>query len=151
MICMAIAQTPDPPCYVAVITLERTDSDDGYLEMFDAMFELAHAQPGFLGMEWVCDSGQRTGITSPYWADADAIAARGSSTPTTWSRSAWDRNTGTGPAPSGSPGWSVSTGGQLESWSRVRRSGPPRPSRVPIVDLPPPVVIRFELEHSGQG
>ncbi len=75
MICMAIAQTPEPPYHVAVITVERTDSDDGYLEMSDAMYELAQAQPGFLGMEWVYDSGQRTGITSSYWADADAIAA----------------------------------------------------------------------------
>jgi heme-degrading monooxygenase HmoA len=75
MIRMAIAQTPEPPYHVAVITVERTGSDDGYLEMSDAMYELAQTQPGFLGMEWVYDSGQRTGITSSYWTDADAIRA----------------------------------------------------------------------------
>jgi heme-degrading monooxygenase HmoA len=71
---MAIARTPEPPYHVAVITVERTESDDGYLEMADAMYELARTQPGFLGMEWVYDAGQRTGITSSYWTDADAIA-----------------------------------------------------------------------------
>jgi heme-degrading monooxygenase HmoA len=72
---MAIAQTPAPPYYMAVITVERAASDDGYFEMADAMYELATAQPGFLGMEWVYDAGQRTGITSSYWTDPDAIAA----------------------------------------------------------------------------
>jgi heme-degrading monooxygenase HmoA len=72
---MGIAQTPVPPYYVAVITVERTASDDGYFEMADAMNDLAQAQPGFLGMEWVYDAAQRTGITSSYWADAEAIAA----------------------------------------------------------------------------
>ena len=72
---MGIAQTPVPPYYVAVITVERTASDDGYFEMADAMYELAKAQRGFLGMEWVYDAGQRAGITSSYWTDPEAIAA----------------------------------------------------------------------------
>jgi heme-degrading monooxygenase HmoA len=72
---VAIAATPDPPYYVATITVERTEADDGYVEMADAMYQLAAAQPGFLGMEWVYDAGRRTGITSSYWASADAIAA----------------------------------------------------------------------------
>jgi heme-degrading monooxygenase HmoA len=71
---MAIAVTPDPPYYMAVITVERTESDDGYLAMADAMYQLAAAQPGFLGMEWVHDAGQRAGITASYWTSADAIA-----------------------------------------------------------------------------
>jgi heme-degrading monooxygenase HmoA len=75
MIPMAIAATPGPPYYMAVITVERTESDDGYLEMADAMYQLAATQPGFLGMEWVFDAGQRAGITSSYWASPDAIAA----------------------------------------------------------------------------
>jgi heme-degrading monooxygenase HmoA len=58
-----------------VITAERKDCNDSYLETSDAIYELARAQPGFLGMEWVYDSGQRTGITSSCWTDADAIAA----------------------------------------------------------------------------
>jgi len=61
---MEIAATPDPPYYVAVITVRRTEDDDGYFEMADAMHEAAAAQDGFLGMEWVYDAGQRVGITS---------------------------------------------------------------------------------------
>lgn len=72
---VAIAATSDPPYYMAVITVERTESDDGYLEMADAMYQLAATQPGFLGMEWVYDAGRRAGITSSYWTSADAIAA----------------------------------------------------------------------------
>jgi hypothetical protein len=34
---VAIATTPEPPYYVAVITVERGESDDGYFEMADAM------------------------------------------------------------------------------------------------------------------
>ena len=56
---LAIAATPDPPCYVAVITVELTEADDGYFEMADAMYQLAKTQPGFLGMEWVYDAERR--------------------------------------------------------------------------------------------
>src|SRR5260370_10088208 len=52
MAAVVIAMTPAPPYYVAVITVEREQSDDGYFEMADAMDQLAKAQPGFLGMEW---------------------------------------------------------------------------------------------------
>ena len=72
---MSIASTPEPPYYAAVITVDRAESDDGYFEMAEAMHELARTQPGFLGLEWVYDAEQRTGITSSYWTDADAIAA----------------------------------------------------------------------------
>jgi heme-degrading monooxygenase HmoA len=72
---MAVARTPEPPYYMAVITIERTAADEGYFEMADAMYELAKTQPGFLGMEWVHDDAQRTGITSSCWADAEAITA----------------------------------------------------------------------------
>jgi heme-degrading monooxygenase HmoA len=75
MAIVAIAPTPDPPYYAAVITVERTESDDGYFEMADAMYQLAKTQPGFLGIEWVYDAAQRAGITSSYWTTADAIAA----------------------------------------------------------------------------
>jgi len=75
MAAVGIAATPDPPYYVAVITVERTDTDDGYDETAEAMYELARTQPGFLGMEWVYDAGQRAGITSSYWTDAGAITA----------------------------------------------------------------------------
>jgi heme-degrading monooxygenase HmoA len=71
---MDIARTPEPPYYVAVITVLRTDEDEGYFETADAMYELATKQRGFLGMEWAYDAGQRTGITASYWTDAEAIA-----------------------------------------------------------------------------
>jgi heme-degrading monooxygenase HmoA len=72
---VAIAMTPEPPYYAAVITSERSESDDGYADMAGAMNELAKTQPGFLGMEWVYDPVQRAGITSSYWASDEAIAA----------------------------------------------------------------------------
>jgi heme-degrading monooxygenase HmoA len=72
---MAIARTPEPPYYAAVITVERSALDDGYFEMSDVMYELAKAQPGFLGMEWVHDAEQRAGITCSYWASDEAIVA----------------------------------------------------------------------------
>jgi heme-degrading monooxygenase HmoA len=72
---VVIAATADPPYYLAVITVERTEADDGYFEVADAMYQLATTQPGFLGMEWVYDARRRAGITSSYWTSADAIAA----------------------------------------------------------------------------
>jgi len=71
---MAIARTPQPPYYAAVITVERAESDDGYFEMADAMHKLAQAQPGFLGMEWVYDAGQRLGQERCYRAYTVRIA-----------------------------------------------------------------------------
>ena len=72
---VAIATTPEPPYYAAVITVQQSESDDGYADMADAMNELAKTQPGFLGMEWVYDPAQRAGITSSYWTRDEAIAA----------------------------------------------------------------------------
>jgi hypothetical protein len=39
---VVIAATGDPPYYLAVITVERTEADDGYFEMadVDSLFEL---------------------------------------------------------------------------------------------------------------
>lgn len=71
---MLIAQTPEPPYYVVIITVERSEIDDGYFETADAMYEAARSQDGFLGMEWVSDSAQRAGITSSYWRDAESIS-----------------------------------------------------------------------------
>jgi heme-degrading monooxygenase HmoA len=69
-----LAHTPDPPYYVAVITMRRTADDEGYEAAADTMYELARSQRGFLGMEWVSDREARTGITASYWSDAQAIA-----------------------------------------------------------------------------
>jgi heme-degrading monooxygenase HmoA len=70
---MPIAKTPEPPYYAVIITVERSDDDDGYFEMADAMYEAATSQDGFLGMEWVSDAAQRVGITASYWRDAASI------------------------------------------------------------------------------
>jgi heme-degrading monooxygenase HmoA len=72
-VAVVIAQTPRPPYYVAIITVERSEIDDGYFEMADAMYHAASSQDGFLGMEWVSDAAQRVGITASYWRDAESI------------------------------------------------------------------------------
>jgi heme-degrading monooxygenase HmoA len=71
---MEFASTPDPPYYVAVITVRRTADDEGYLAAADQMYELATSQRGFIGMEWVSDPGERAGITCSYWTDEEAVA-----------------------------------------------------------------------------
>jgi len=71
---MEFARTPDPPYYVAVITVRRTTDDGGYQAAADEMHALARSQGGFLGMEWVSDDAERTGITASYWTDAEAVA-----------------------------------------------------------------------------
>jgi heme-degrading monooxygenase HmoA len=70
---MDFAQTPEPPYYVAVITVQRSEIEDGYFEMADAMYAAAARQEGFLGMEWVSDEAARTGITASYWRDTESI------------------------------------------------------------------------------
>jgi hypothetical protein len=110
---MGIARTPVPPYYVAVITVERTASDDGYFEQADAMYELAKGQPGFLDMQWVYDTGQQTGITSSYWT-IPKRSPPGSSRPTTSWLSAWARSGGTGPIRSASRASSATIAGRLE-------------------------------------
>jgi heme-degrading monooxygenase HmoA len=68
------AKTPEPPYYAVVFTSQRTEGDDGYEAMAQAMFELALKQPGCLGAESVRDiSG--LGITVAYFTDEAAIQA----------------------------------------------------------------------------
>ena len=67
-----IAKTPDPPYYAVIFTSFRTDGDNGYGEMAEAMVELAKAQPGFLGIESARDG---LGITVSYWQSHEAIKA----------------------------------------------------------------------------
>jgi heme-degrading monooxygenase HmoA len=69
-----MAATPEPPYYVAVITVRRTAADEGYFEAAAEMHTLAQSQRGFLGMEWVYDADSRSGITASYWSDAEAVA-----------------------------------------------------------------------------
>ena len=65
-----IAQTPPPPYYAVIFTSVRTDVTDGYTDTADRMVELAHEQPGFLGVESARNS---VGITVSYWESLEAI------------------------------------------------------------------------------
>ncbi|MGE7369849.1 antibiotic biosynthesis monooxygenase family protein [Neorhizobium sp. NPDC001467] len=68
------AHLPEPPYYVVAFSSCRTDRDDGYGNMADAMVELASRQPGFLGIESARgDDG--FGITNSYWRNEDSIRA----------------------------------------------------------------------------
>ena len=67
-----IADTPDPPYYAVIFSSIRTDGDNGYAEMAEAMADLAARQPGYLGFE---SARQEVGITVSYWRDRDAIVA----------------------------------------------------------------------------
>lgn len=69
---MSIARTPTPPYYAVIFTSLRTEGDNGYTSMADAMVELASQQPGFLGVE---SAREDLGITVSYWDSLDAIAA----------------------------------------------------------------------------
>jgi len=68
---MAIAATPSPPYYAVVFTSLRTDGDNGYGKMAEAMEKLAATQKGFLGIESARDG---LGITVSYWESLEAIA-----------------------------------------------------------------------------
>lgn len=70
----AFAQTPAPPYYAVIFTSQRTEGDQGYGDMADRMVELAHEQPGFLGVESARGAGG-FGITVSYWESTQAIAA----------------------------------------------------------------------------
>ena len=65
----AIAATPEPPYVAVIFTSLRTDGDDGYAAMSEAMARLAAQQPGYLGYESARDG---VGITVSYWVDEQA-------------------------------------------------------------------------------
>jgi heme-degrading monooxygenase HmoA len=67
-----IADTPEPPYWAVIFTSLRTEGDDGYGAMAEAMERLAQRQPGFLGIESARDG---LGISVSYWRDLDSIAA----------------------------------------------------------------------------
>ena len=67
-----IAKTPDSPYYAVIFTSVRTEGDNGYAQMADALVALAQNQPGFLGAESVRDA-TGAGITVSYWASTEAI------------------------------------------------------------------------------
>jgi heme-degrading monooxygenase HmoA len=67
------ASTPAPPYYAVIFTSQRTEGDQGYGDMADRMVELAHEQPGFLGVE-SARGASGFGITVSYWESTQAIA-----------------------------------------------------------------------------
>jgi len=67
-----IAKTPAPPYYAAIFTSQRTEGDNGYGQMAEAMERLAATQPGFLGVE---SAREGLGITVSYWESLEHIAA----------------------------------------------------------------------------
>lgn len=68
---MSVATTPQTPYYAVIFTSLRTEGDNGYERMGDAMVELVSKQPGFLGVE---SARQGLGITVSYWRDLESIA-----------------------------------------------------------------------------
>jgi heme-degrading monooxygenase HmoA len=68
------AATPEPPYYAVIFTSRRTESDDGYAAVANALFELATEQPGFLGAE-SARGADGLGITVAYFEDEAAIHA----------------------------------------------------------------------------
>ncbi len=65
-----IANTLQTPYYAVIFTSLRTEGDNGYGAMSDAMNKLARQQPGFLGIE---SAREEIGITISYWESLEAI------------------------------------------------------------------------------
>ena len=69
---MSIAETPVAPYYAVIFTSRRTEGDQGYLKMAEAMLKLAECQQGYLGVE---SAREGLGITVSYWDSRESIAA----------------------------------------------------------------------------
>jgi heme-degrading monooxygenase HmoA len=68
------APTPQPPYYAVIFTSQRTEGDQGYSAMAQAMFDLALEQPGCIGVE-SARGMDGLGITVAYFKDAASIKA----------------------------------------------------------------------------
>lgn len=68
------AHTPEPPYYAVIFSSKRTEGDQGYEAMAQAMFDLALRQPGCLGAE-SARGADGFGITVAYFTDEASIAA----------------------------------------------------------------------------
>jgi len=68
------ASTPQPPYYAVIFTGQRTEGDDGYEAMAQAMYDLALEQPGCLGAE-SARGEDGLGITVSYFVDQSSIRA----------------------------------------------------------------------------
>jgi heme-degrading monooxygenase HmoA len=69
-----ILTTLEPPYCAAIFTAQRTEGDDGYEAMAQAMYELALKQPGCLGAE-SARGEEGLGITVSYFVDEASIRA----------------------------------------------------------------------------
>ncbi|MGU3432172.1 antibiotic biosynthesis monooxygenase family protein [Actinomycetes bacterium M1A6_2h] len=67
-----MAITPEPPYTAVIFTSVQSNDIEGYDAMARRMFELAHEQPGFLGVDSARDA---IGITVSYWVDDAAARA----------------------------------------------------------------------------
>lgn len=64
--------TPATPYYAVIFTSQRTEGDNGYSSMANAMEQLSAQQPGFLGIE---SARSEIGITVSYWDSLESIRA----------------------------------------------------------------------------
>ncbi|MGL5446361.1 MAG: antibiotic biosynthesis monooxygenase family protein, partial [Rhabdaerophilum sp.] len=71
---MSFASLPKPPYYIVAFSSMRTEGDQGYAAMADAMVDLASEQPGYLGVE-SARGVDGFGITNSYWADEASLIA----------------------------------------------------------------------------
>lgn len=67
------ALTPEPPYYAVIFSSLRSQQDFDYACMAERLMQLAHQQPGFLGMESTRGQGG-FGIAVSYWSSPAAIA-----------------------------------------------------------------------------
>ena len=58
------------PYYAVIFTSLLTDQTEGYIEMAEAMENLAKLQPGYVGFE---SAREKVGITISYWKSLDDI------------------------------------------------------------------------------
>lgn len=70
----SITHTPEPPYYAVVFTSLRTDGENGYGSMSEAMGTLAAEQDGYLGHD-SARNAEGIGISVSYWRDAEAVEA----------------------------------------------------------------------------
>ncbi|MEO1659548.1 MAG: antibiotic biosynthesis monooxygenase [Pseudomonadota bacterium] len=68
------SKTPEPPYYAVIFSSTLGDNGDGYDAMAKALVELAHQQPGYLGIETTRGT-DNLGITVSYWQDEASILA----------------------------------------------------------------------------
>lgn len=66
------ANLPSPPYYIVAFSSQRTEGDNGYGAMADAMFQLAMQHPGCLGAE-SARGPDGFGITNAYFTDEASI------------------------------------------------------------------------------